>query len=32
MDVDIEDELEELRRLAGRATTPEIAAESTTTS
>jgi phage shock protein A len=32
MDVDIEDELEELRRLAGRATTPEIAAESTPSS
>lgn len=28
LDVGIEDELEELRRLAGRATTPEIAAES----
>lgn len=32
MDIDIEDELEELRRLAGRATTPEIAAESTQSS
>ncbi len=32
MDVDIEDELEQLKRLAGRASTPEIAAESTTSS
>lgn len=32
MDIGIEDELEELRRLAGRATTPEIAAESTSSS
>jgi phage shock protein A len=32
MDVDIEDELERLKQLAGRASTPEIAAESTTSS
>jgi phage shock protein A len=31
MDIDIEDELAELKRLAGRASMPEIAAESTTT-